>query len=345
MVLLNLKHVLFLTTFSQAVLSAAVKNICGKDLADQNEEIDNVSKKFKISSCDAVNVYDYIVKGEKYFVDALEFEVDLNFSEENCKKRCSEANQKLLGEFKNVDQNTLKARSKELMELDFVTTCEEICHYGALDAEVLRKENNTKKVVNNTTKLETMSELEKMTKRGNKPCDPVSQGKIKKSPSSPYRYGYYRYTQESGSAPTAISVVNGCGPKNNAQVSQIVGSLPYAEDFRPACNSHDICVTCHQLPRSGCDSKFKTNMKAICSTMYQVKSGDNFFVRARKALQKAACNIMATLFADAVSLFGENAYQNTPVNTSPNCAACGVSIIRNTLYHTPFLYFTQTYQE
>jgi len=203
-----------------------------------------------------------------------------------------------------------------------------------LDAQVLKKKNLNKKVLDNTIK-QVKSEFEKMEKR-DKPCDPVSQGKIKKSPSSPYRYGYYRYTQESGSAQTAISVVNGCGPKNNAQVSAIVGNLPYAEDFRPACNSHDICVTCHQLPRSGCDSQFKINMKAICSTMYQVNSGDNVIVRARKALKRASCNIMATLFADTVSLFGENAYQDTPVNTSPNCAACGVSIIKNTLYHTPF---------
>jgi hypothetical protein len=337
-----LKRNLFLVVFSQTVLSATVSNLsatasnyCEKVPSEATKDVDSVSKKLNISSCDAGNVYNYIVKGEEFFEDALDIKVDLNFSEQNCMKRCNDANQKLNNEFKNVNQEVIKKNSNILMELDFLTSCEEICHLTSLDVQVLKKEGIAKKVLD-TTKLESKSELEKNVKRATKPCDPVSQGIVNKNPSYPYRYGFYRYTQGAGSVQTAISVVNGCGPKNNAQVSQIVGSLPYAEDFRPACNSHDICVTCHQLPRSGCDSYFKTNMKTVCSKMYEIYSGDNFFVKARKRLQKAACNITASLFADTVSLFGENAYQNTPVNTSTNCAACGVPIIKNTLYKTPF---------
>jgi len=309
MVLLNFKRALYIAAFSQGVLSATVKNICGKNLGEATEEVDEVSKQLKISSCEASNVYDYVVKGEEYFKDALEFNIDLNFSEEDCKKRCSAANQKLTNDFQNVEnKDQIIESSNVLMELDFFSTCEEICHNASLDVQVLKREGIAKKVLN-ITRIEAKSELEKIAKRADKPCYPISQGKVKKTPSYPYGYGYYRYTQEAGSVPTALQYVNGCGPKNNAQVSQIVGHLPYAYEFTPACNSHDICVTCHQLARSGCDSKFKTNMKAICSTMFQIYSGDNFFVRARKTLQKASCNVWATLFADAVSLFGENAYQ------------------------------------
>jgi len=337
MVLLDLKRTLFLAVFSQSALSAIIKNFCEKVPSEATKDVDSVSKKLNISSCDAGNVYNYVVKGENYFKDAIEFDVDLNyFSEEDCMKRCNDADKKLNSEFNLVNQDAIKENSNKLMELDFLTSCEEICHLTSLDVQVLKKEGIAKKVLLNTTKYESKSELEEIVKRATKPCDPVSQGIVNKNPSYPYRYGFYRYTQGAGSAQTAISVVNGCGPKNNAQVSQIVGSLPYAEDFRPACNSHDICVTCHQLPRSGCDSYFKTNMKTVCSKMYEIYSGDNFFVKARKRLQKATCNITASLFADTVSLFGANAYQNTPVNTSPNCAACGVPIIKNTLYKTPF---------
>jgi len=334
MVILNIKSVLFLAIFSQSALSALIKSKCEKVPVEAKLDVNDVSKQLKVSSCDAGNVYNYIVKGEEYFKDVIEFEVDVNFSEQDCKRRCSEADKKLNNDFKIIDQDIIKEHSNLLLELDFLTSCEEICNLASLDAQVLRKEGIAKKVLD-TAKFKIESELEKKVKR-DKPCDPVSQGIINRSPTSPYRYGFYRYKQGTGSAQTAISVVNGCGPKNNAFVSQIVGSLPYAEDFRPVCNSHDICVTCHQLPRSGCDSYFKTNLKSLCGTMYQIYSGDNFFVRARKTIQKTTCRLTASLFADAVSLFGENAYQDTPVNTSPNCAACGVPIVKNTLYKTPF---------
>jgi len=325
---MNLKHFLFLASVSKGVFSVAVKKICGKDLGTSIDDINDVTKKLNISACNAVNVYDYIVNGEKLFKDALQFDVDVNFSEKKCKEKCKNANKKLINLFKDDERDLIKLYSNELLDLDFISSCESNCHLGALDADVLKKKSLSK------TKIE--SEFKKANKRDDKPCDPVSEGKIVKSPTTPYHFGFYRYTQESGSAKTAISVVNGCGPKNNEQISQIVGSLPYAEEFTPACNSHDICVTCHQLSRSGCDSTFKGNMKSICSTMYEVKSGDNFITKAKKAIKKATCNLTAALFADAVSLFGESAYQNTPVNTSTDCAACGVPLIKDTLYKTPF---------
>jgi hypothetical protein len=335
MVLLNFKCVLFLVAFSHSVLSGTIRSSCGKVPDDAKEEVNEVSKQLSISHCDAANVYNYIVKGEKYFKDILSIKDDLNLSEKKCQKKCSNAAQKLDKEFKNINMDKIKEYSNILLGLDFLTNCEEICHLASVDAQVLKKEGIAEEVIN-TTKIISKSEFEK---RDTKPCDPVSQGIINLTSTLPYSYGFYRYTQGAGSAQTAISVVNGCGPKNNAQVSQIVGNLPYAEDFRPVCNSHDICVTCHQLPRSGCDSQFKTNLKSLCSVMFQINSGDSFFVKAKKTVQKADCDFTASLFADAVSLFGENAYQDTPVNTSTSCAACGVPIVRDTLYKTPFYVF------
>jgi len=332
MVLLNIKSVLFLTALSQSVLSSTIKNPCGKIPAEAAEDVNTISKELKISTCEALDVYNYVVTGEKLFKDALPLEVNVNFNEHECKKKCKSSDKTLNKEFKTLKK--IKEKFITLLGFDYYKSCEDNCHLASLDAEVLRKEGTAEKVLD-STKSKINSLLGKKDKR-DKPCDPVSQGIINKSPTTPYQYGFYRYTQGAGSAQTAISVVNGCGPKNNAQVSQIVGSLPYAEDFRPACNSHDICVTCHQLPRSGCDSQFKTNLKSLCSTMYQINSGDNFFVKSKKTIQEADCSLTASLFADAVSLFGENAYQDTPVNTSPNCAACGVPVVRDTLYKTPF---------
>ncbi len=183
---------------------------------------------------------------------------------------------------------------------------------------------------------EPQSELGNLNKRDNKPCDPISKGKVKKTSSKPYNYGFYRYTEEAGSAQTAISHINGCGPKNSEAVSKIVGNLRFADEFLPACNSHDICYACHRIDRKACDNAFKNNMKSICSTLFNAKSGDKFITKAKKAVQKADCNANAELFADAVSLFGTKSYNDTPVNTSTSCAACGVDVIKNSLYNTPF---------
>lgn len=182
----------------------------------------------------------------------------------------------------------------------------------------------------------SQDESENLMKRDSKPCDPVDQGKVIKTSSTPYKNGIYRYTQEAGSVQTAISYINGCGPKNNEAVSKIVGRLKYADEFLPACNSHDVCYSCHIIGRKDCDKAFKNNMRSICSTLYAVQSGDNFIKKAKKAIQKADCNTNAELFADAVSLFGTKSYNQTPVNTSTECAACGVSVIKNTLYNTSF---------
>lgn len=320
---INLKKVLFFVTLSQGVFSNTIKiDICGKDYGEANKDIEGISKQLNITPCDAVNVYNYIVKGQKYFEKSLQIAVDKEFSEKKCKDKCNKANKKLINEFKKFDLNLIKVRSKELLDFDFITNCISICHYSALNAQILNMDipANDKK-----------TKLGNLAKREDKPCDPVSQGKISKTSTEPYNYGFYRYTQDSDSVKTAISVINGCGPKNNEQISNIVGMLAYSDEFEPACNSHDICVTCHQLERSGCDSTFKNNMKSICSLLYDAQSGDNFITKAKKAAKKLECNANAELFGNAVSLFGENAYQDTPVNTSPNCAACGVDVIKNTL--------------
>jgi len=330
MVLLNLKSILFFIALSQGVFSKAFKrDICGKDYGEATKDIEDISKQLFISYCDAANVYDYIEKGEKHFKKVLETKFDEKFSEKKCKQKCEEANKKLNDDFKRFDRNLIKIRSKALLGSDFYTSCENNCHLGSLNAQVLKKEGVAKNLAKRAMK-------KKVVKRDEKPCDPIDQGKITLTSTEPYNYGFYRYLQESDSAKTAISVINGCGPKNNAQISKIVGSLPYSDEFEPACNSHDICVTCHQLERSGCDSTFKNNMKSICSILYDAQPGDNFITKAKKAIKKADCNGNAELFGDTVSLLGENAYQDTPVNTSPECAACGVDLIKNTLYHTPF---------
>jgi len=125
MVLLNFKCVLFLVAFSHSVLSGTIRSSCGKVPDDAKEEVNEVSKQLSISHCDAANVYNYIVKGEKYFKDILSIKDDLNLSEKKCQKKCSNAAQKLDKEFKNINMDKIKEYSNILLGLDFLTNCEE----------------------------------------------------------------------------------------------------------------------------------------------------------------------------------------------------------------------------
>ncbi|OUM58539.1 hypothetical protein PIROE2DRAFT_64349 [Piromyces sp. E2] len=183
---------------------------------------------------------------------------------------------------------------------------------------------------------ETKIEIDNLTKRDDLVCDPVENGKIKKTSNEPLNNGFYQYTQEAGSALTVISIINGCGPKNSEKLSEIVSGLKYADEFVPACNSHDICYTCHQYSRNDCDQTFKNNMKSICDIINEIKAGDTLKTRALKRISKIECVANANLFGDAVSLLGKKSYDETPVNPSPNCAACGVEVVKNDLYKTPF---------
>jgi len=327
---IDLKRALFLLTVSQGVLSKAVKRDCSEDFGDAVDDINDIATNLNITPCEAADVYNYIVKGENYFKQALDFEVDSNFSEENCVNKCNEANQRLNGEFENIDQTRILEYSQELLGYDYLSSCTSNCHLRSLDAQVMEAAGDIPDTES------SQSEQENLMKRDSKECVDANKGKIKLTSSKPYKNGIYRYTQEPDSAQTAIAYINGCGPKNSEAISKIVGKLKYADEFLPACNSHDICYSCHRIGRKDCDNAFKDNMRSICSTIYSASSGDNFIKKAKKAIQKVDCITYAELFADAVSLFGTKSYNQTPVDTSIKCASCGVDIIKDKLYKTPF---------
>jgi len=159
-------------------------------------------------------------------------------------------------------------------------------------------------------------------------CDPISQANVSVSDDD-YRNGYKQY-EDKGTKKTALSHVNGCGPKQAVFGidNNTLKKIPLLLDgtFEPACNMHDICYIC-QKGKSTCDTRFKNGMNDTC---------DRAFPSSSHFIKNAGCKVQAGLFYKAVNLAGDNAYNNTPVNPGSTCAACGVSVIKNTLVSTPF---------
>jgi len=174
---------------------------------------------------------------------------------------------------------------------------------------------------------ETESELVNFEKRGNV-CDPISSAKVTVV-SNNYNFGYKQY-KDAGSKKTALSHVNGCGPKKSVFGidANTIKKIPFLLDgtFEAACNMHDICYAC-QKGKSTCDTRFKNGMVAICNKKFPPKS---------HAVKNAGCKTQANIFYAAVAAGGKNAYNAHPVNTGAKCAACGVAVIKNTLVKTPF---------
>jgi len=158
-------------------------------------------------------------------------------------------------------------------------------------------------------------------------CDSISKANVVVTNSN-YRNGYKQY-QDKGSVKTALSEVNGCGPKqavlgiDNETLKLIPGILDGT--FEPACNMHDICYAC-QKGKSTCDTRFKNGMINICNKEFPSSSN---------AIKNAGCKVQAELFYQAVNLGGNGAYNGSSVNSSSSCAACGVSVM-STLISTPF---------
>jgi len=177
-----------------------------------------------------------------------------------------------------------------------------------------------------TSNVKNKSEFANLEKRA--ACDPISKANVAVVNSN-YNFGYKQY-QDKGSVKTALAHVNGCGPKKAVFGidANTMKKIPFLLDgtFEPACNMHDICYTC-QKGKKTCDSRFKSGMNAICNKKFSTKS---------HPIKNAGCKVQAEIFHTAVAAGGKNAYKSKPVNTGSTCAACGVTVIKNTLVNTPF---------
>jgi len=171
------------------------------------------------------------------------------------------------------------------------------------------------------------SNLVNLAKRANV-CIPKSQAKVVLVKSN-YNFGYNQY-KDSGKKKTALSHVNGCGPKKAVFgiSDKTMKKIPLLLDgtFEPACNMHDICYVCKN-GKATCDKRFKSGMYAICNKKWPTKT---------HIIKNKACKAQALIFYEAVNLGGKGAYNGRPVNPSANCASCGLPIIKNKLVKTPF---------
>lgn len=164
-----------------------------------------------------------------------------------------------------------------------------------------------------------------LEKRGNNNPYAVcgSKSSVKITKTSKYQYGFSKYSVKSGSAMTAIHKINGCSGQefiNFGIKSKLLLSSSLTL-FTPACNSHDVCYGC-QKGKSTCDTRFKNNMITLCGKKYT--SGSKNYKH---------CKTDASLFYDAVVLFGKDPYKNAATNYKyyrgdlTSCAFCGHSYV------------------
>lgn len=84
-----------------------------------------------------------------------------------------------------------------------------------------------------------------------------------------------------------VAAQNGCGPEG-------FGGLVPDLWFTPACNKHDICYGTPGANRATCDSRFYSDMKAICAQ--------------RAWYSRPACYASAWTYYQAVRAFGQSAF-------------------------------------
>jgi hypothetical protein len=118
---------------------------------------------------------------------------------------------------------------------------------------------------------------------------------------------------------------NGCGP--GGWVNDVIGSTPYNDQFRPACDLHDWCYGGALRPvavgavgswatRLSCDTRFRTNMRDTCTGL--------------------TCLTWAEAYYDAVRTFGAGPYADGQhagmQNLLPNpfASRCGTCAAGNT---------------
>lgn len=280
----------------QTILVAALYMFGFTKSSDCNERfsqkelktINSIANDLNVTPCIAGDVFDYMNKAHQFSYRKIP-------SKEECNTGCKNEAKRLNG----LDENTID---------ELINICEGKCILDNMEI---------------TSNLQDESEFIKLDKRA--PCDPISKANValvKKN----HKFGYNQY-QDKGTKKTALSHVNGCGPK-----SKVIGidadtikKIPFLLDgtFESACNMHDICYAC-QKGKSTCDTRFKNGMINICNKKYS------------KVLDRTGCKIQAELFYKAVDLGGKKAYNSKPVNTGANCAACGVTVITKTLVKTPF---------
>ncbi|OUM57322.1 hypothetical protein PIROE2DRAFT_67844 [Piromyces sp. E2] len=283
----------------QSILVAALCMFGFAKSSDCNERfnqkdlktVNNIANELDISPCVAGDVFDYMNKAHQFSYRKI-------LSKEECNTGCKNEAKRLNG----LDENTIN---------ELINICESKCILDNIEI---------------TSNFQNESEFINLEKRA--PCDPISQANVSLVKSN-YNYGYNQY-QDKGTKKTALSNVNGCGPKSKVMGidADTIKKIPFLLDgtFEPACNMHDICYVC-QKGKSTCDTRFKDGMMSICNKKYSTK---------KHPIKNAGCKVQAELFYKAVDLGGKNAYNGKPVNTGANCAACGVTVIKNTLVSTPF---------
>jgi len=103
-----------------------------------------------------------------------------------------------------------------------------------------------------------------------------------------------------GHTPTS----NGCGAEGS--IAPIPDGFGEA-DFLPACNAHDICYgTCNSV-KATCDTNFRAALHQACIDAYP------------PGLRRSACITVADGYANAVTKYGQSAYDAAQLQ---DCECC-----------------------
>ncbi|OUM65806.1 hypothetical protein PIROE2DRAFT_7135, partial [Piromyces sp. E2] len=303
-----------------------------KDSKDNENKEKEDNKKLNISSSEASKVYFYTDKRDKGHKQVINNYFKNKLSKEVCSNECKKVKTELESTIKSDNISIIEEYSKKFFGEYFLSDCE--IYYGLFD------ETEPNKIIDDGNESESKSELINLVKRYDYSCDPVDQANLVLVY---YKNGYPYYQEMEGSAPTAASFVNGCGPQDpdnfKGKLNYVIQNKgkEHAALFEPACNAHDLCYSCSLVKsdKEKCERYFYENLIDACIKKYP--DAEEFAGRDIPTIieiYKYRYDYVKNEFY--ISGNGDDAFDKRLFDPSRNCTRCGLPLVYNTLIHTPY---------
>ena len=95
---------------------------------------------------------------------------------------------------------------------------------------------------------------------------------------------------------------NGCGSAGG--IDYVADSFVGGYSFETACNTHDLCYSTLSADKASCDKKFLEDMQKVCETIPADQRSTG------TTLDRNDCFANASLYYNAVDIFGDDAYES-----------------------------------
>jgi len=323
----NPKYGMCIEDFNEAITVPQNENLDEFISNSKAQAIKDIMKKLNMTRKEAKRFYKYANKGFSFFDASFKNSVNKNYSLEDCKKNCEEANIKFNRIMDDKSNNFNLTQYNQFLEAHDEPKIDHDTLYNSCLSKcfVIQEiyEHDMENENNDTSSPVSLKNIKREDSSND--CQPASEGKISLVNEN-YKNGCAQYQQDEDSADTCVATLNGCS-------LPLVDKLYNANDFGlfvPACNSHDLCYGC-MAGKSYCDDTFYNNMKSLCklyNKWYQVASG-----------RYALCIAEAEIFYASIKYtkIAQKAYDDCKIfNNDVNCAFCGTKIIQDTLLKSPF---------